>query len=86
MSLLALGCYALGMTMGQDKGFSDAPVMALLGVACAGGIVFLWRQTKALHPMLDLELFKKSAVELEPCHEFHGLHRYGQCLHSSFLF
>ncbi|MEW5725000.1 MAG: MFS transporter, partial [Thermodesulfobacteriota bacterium] len=61
---LTLGCYALGMTLGQRRGFGDGRVLTLLVSAAAGLALFLWTQKRAAQPMLDLGLFKNVLFSL----------------------
>jgi len=53
-----LGAYALGMTLGQDAGFSSPTVRALLLSALAGLLVFILIEKRVPQPMLDLNLFR----------------------------
>lgn len=55
---IALGCFALGMTLGQDQGFKISTVQTLLMIAAIGVISFLIVQRKIEFPMVDLSLFK----------------------------
>ncbi|MFC1838309.1 MFS transporter [Thermodesulfobacteriota bacterium] len=55
---IALGCFALGMTFGQDRGFGEVIVQLMLAIAFAGVIVFLFIENKIEFPMVDLSLFK----------------------------
>jgi hypothetical protein len=45
---LTLAAYALGMTLGQQNGFTDAGVRALLASAVVGLALFLWAERRAL--------------------------------------
>lgn len=56
--LMALGAYALGMTMGQDMGFGTHLVQALLVAAGAGLFLFLLLEKRIEQPMVDLALFR----------------------------
>ncbi len=58
MMFVALGCFALGMTLGQDQGFRDNIVQGLLLIAFVGVAVFIYNEKKAAFPMVDLSLFK----------------------------
>ncbi len=55
---IALGCFALGMTLGQDQGFKIGLVQMLLMAAAVGFILFLFIERKIRFPMVDLTLFK----------------------------
>lgn len=67
---LALGCYALGMTQGQERGFDTTLVKVLLLVALVGVGIFLWWQRNSPHPMLDLKIFKNPLLSLNLCMGF----------------
>jgi EmrB/QacA subfamily drug resistance transporter len=54
----ALVCYTLGMTRGQDAGFGDLPVLALLAGAVIGLAAFVYIETHVKQPMIDLALFQ----------------------------
>lgn len=51
-------CYALGMTLGQQVGFGQAGVVALLVLTAAGAVGFVRLQARLAQPMMDLSLFK----------------------------
>ena len=50
--------FALGMTHGQDQGFTNPVTLGLLAIAAVGLISFLWIETRLAQPMLDLHLFR----------------------------
>jgi len=54
----AMASYALGMTMGQDRGFAVLPVQLLLAAALGGLALLLFVETRAAQPMIDLGLFR----------------------------
>lgn len=53
-----VGSYALGMTLGQDRGFSAPLVLGLLITAAVGLAVFITVERFVDQPMIDLSLFK----------------------------
>lgn len=55
---ITLSCYALGMTYGQNQGFSSPIAVSLLGAAAIGLLGFLGIEVRAQQPMLDLKLFR----------------------------
>lgn len=55
---LTLAFYALGMTIGQQNGFSDPLVRGLLFGAVVGLVGFLWLETRVAQPMIELGLFR----------------------------
>jgi EmrB/QacA subfamily drug resistance transporter len=61
---IALGCFALGMTLGQDQGFKIGMVQALLVTAVIGVVLFLFIERKTEFPMIDLSLFKNVGFSL----------------------
>jgi EmrB/QacA subfamily drug resistance transporter len=61
---LTLALYALGMTLGQQNGFHLASTRILLLLALAGLGLFLWIETRAAQPMVDLSLFRNILFSL----------------------
>lgn len=59
-----MGSYALGMTLGQDRGFGQPLVMFLLAAAVAGLALFLWAENRASQPMIDLRMFRNVLFSL----------------------
>ncbi|MBW2621856.1 MAG: DHA2 family efflux MFS transporter permease subunit [Deltaproteobacteria bacterium] len=55
---LSLVCFALGMTMGQNRGFDDGLVQFLLIISGIGVVVFVITEARIRHPMVDLSLFR----------------------------
>ncbi len=55
--LVTLVCYALGMTLGQQWGFSAGRTLTLLAVAAVGVVTFLAVEARLSQPMIDLRLF-----------------------------
>lgn len=53
-----LTCYALGMTIGQDQGFTSGLALGLIAVAVVGLISFVGIERRTRYPMLDLQLFR----------------------------
>ncbi len=56
--LITLGSYALGMTLGQQIGFGDLRVTALLIAAATGLIAFVIAEQRVAQPMIELSLFR----------------------------
>jgi EmrB/QacA subfamily drug resistance transporter len=52
-----LAAYALGMTLGQSRGFQDGLILVLLGASAAGLVAFVAVESRMKQPMLDLRLF-----------------------------
>jgi EmrB/QacA subfamily drug resistance transporter len=61
---VALVCFALGMTEGQNHGFGSIRTLALLAIAIIGLISFLWVETQIKYPMLDLQMFRNLQFSL----------------------
>ncbi len=61
---VTLICYALGMTVGQARGFGDMFVLLLLGTALLGLIAFVITEVRVTHPMLDPQIFKNTLFSL----------------------
>lgn len=55
--LITLCCFALAMTIGQNQGFKNSTVFALLIVSIVGMVLFLRVENNIKHPMVDLSLF-----------------------------
>jgi EmrB/QacA subfamily drug resistance transporter len=52
-----LVCLLLGMTGGIGSGWLSPSILALLGVGVVAFVLFVVRERRAAHPMLDLHLF-----------------------------
>jgi EmrB/QacA subfamily drug resistance transporter len=55
--LVTLGSYAFGMTMGENLGFANPGILALLAASLIGLAVFLAVELRTPEPMVDLRLF-----------------------------
>jgi EmrB/QacA subfamily drug resistance transporter len=55
---VALGAYALAMTLGQDRGFADPLVWIFLGVGLVGLAIFVLVERRIAHPMIDFRIFR----------------------------
>jgi EmrB/QacA subfamily drug resistance transporter len=55
---LGLLCLTLGITIGQNDGFTAPAVIGLFGAAVALLLLFGWLETRVRYPMLDLSLFR----------------------------
>lgn len=62
--VLTLLCFALGMTHGQDYGFTNSGTIALLAIAAVGLFSFIWLEQRIRPPMLDLSLFSSVPFSL----------------------
>lgn len=62
--LITLGCFALGMTFGQNQGFKNGLVQSLLAIPVVGIILFLTIEKKVKYPMVDLTLFRDISFSL----------------------
>lgn len=61
---LSLVFFALGMTMGQNRGFDNGLVQLLLIISGIGVAVFVITEARIRHPMVDLSLFKDALFSL----------------------
>ena len=65
LALLAtIIAYALGMTIGEHRGFSDVPVLSLLFAAAVGLALFILVEKKSSQPMLNPALFKNALFSI----------------------
>src|SRR5690606_5445276 len=55
---ITLLAFLLGLTFGQDRGFTSLPVLGLLGLSLASLLVFYWVETHTDSPIIDLSLFQ----------------------------
>lgn len=53
-----LFCFAMGMTFGQEQGFTSSTSISLLSIAAIGLLGFIWIESRLKQPMLDLQLFR----------------------------
>jgi EmrB/QacA subfamily drug resistance transporter len=58
--LLALICFALGMTLVENLGFGDHTVLLLFLGAVCGGVLFAFSEKRSDHPMCDPSLMRNS--------------------------
>lgn len=56
--------FALAMTLGQEVGFGESLVVALLAVAGVAIGGFIWIETRAPQPMIDLQLFRNPLMSV----------------------
>lgn len=56
--------FALGMTQGQQQGFTSSTALMLLAIAVIGFLCFLWVENRVKQPMLDLKLFRSMQFSL----------------------
>jgi len=55
---ISLLCLLLALTIGQNQGFADPTVIALLGAFAAGLVLFIRTELNREQPMIDLRLFR----------------------------
>jgi hypothetical protein len=60
----ALGCYAMGMTLGQNQGFNSPLTLSLLFAAGLGLAALLFVEQRTDQPMIDLSLFRNPLFSL----------------------
>jgi MFS family permease len=61
---VTLSAYALGMTLGQDFGFTSTMVLILLIGTLPGLGIFLLAERRSVQPMVDLSLFRNLLFSL----------------------
>ncbi len=61
---VSLLCLLLGLTVGQEKGFTDTAVLQLFMTWLVGLVVFLVIEIKTEQPIIDLNLFKNRTFSL----------------------
>ncbi|MDF5721739.1 MAG: MFS transporter [Rhizonema sp. PD37] len=59
-----LVCFAVGMTEGQNHGFTSSKTLLLLAIAAIGLVSFLWLESHITQPMLDLQMFRNMQFSL----------------------
>ncbi len=57
IAVIALGCFVLGMTVGQELGFASVWSWGLLAIAAVSLAGFIWAESRIKQPMLDLFIF-----------------------------
>jgi EmrB/QacA subfamily drug resistance transporter len=57
-------CLTLGITLGQNEGFTTLPVLGLFAAAAVLLALFGWLETRVRYPMLDLSLFRAPQFSL----------------------
>lgn len=62
LAAASLGCFAMGMTHGQDHGFREGLTVALLALSVALLVVFVVVQQTRSHPMLELSIFHNAVL------------------------
>ena len=62
--LASLGCYALGMTLGQNLGFANPLPLALLAAALIGLAGLIAVEKRTAQAMIDLSLFRNPLFSL----------------------
>ena len=61
---ITLSAYALAMTLGQDRGFSNPTVLSLIGAGLAGLVLFFVVERRIEQPMIDFSLFRNFLFDL----------------------
>lgn len=58
LGVLGLGALAYGLTLASEHGWTGVAVLGMLALAIALLTLFLWREARASHPMMPLQLFR----------------------------
>lgn len=61
---LTLTCFIIGMTEGQNQGFTNPISLIWFFLAAISLYVFVWLENKIQQPMLDLQLLKNTRLSL----------------------
>lgn len=61
---VSLTCLLLALTWGQQVGFADRRILALLAGFLAGLIWFIWIELHTRHPMIELGMFRNRAFSI----------------------
>ena len=61
---VALLSFMLSLTLGQDRGFSDAAVWGLMALAAVALVAFIAIERRTEQPMLDLTLFRNRLLSV----------------------
>jgi EmrB/QacA subfamily drug resistance transporter len=56
--LASLLSVLMALSLSQQSGFTNPMVMALLGAGAGSLLLFVWIERRAVHPMVDLQLFR----------------------------
>ena len=62
MAVIVLGCFVIGMTVGQEQGFTSVWSLGLLAIAAIGLTLFIFAESRIKQPMLDLSIFHNLEV------------------------
>ena len=62
MAVIVLGCFVIGMTLGQEQGFTSAWSLGLLAFFAIGLCAFIFAESRIKQPMLDLSIFRNLEV------------------------
>ncbi len=62
--MVVLICYALGMTLAQDRGFSNSLIIGLLASAAVGLVIFVLVERSIQQPTVDLRLFRNTLLSI----------------------
>lgn len=62
--MAVLVCYALGMTLAQDRGFNNSLIMGLLASAIVGLAIFVIVERRIPQPTVDLRLFRNTLLSI----------------------
>ncbi len=54
----AIGALLIGMSLGQEGGWSSWQTRSFLGAAAVAMVAFVWFESRQAHPLVDLGLFK----------------------------
>ena len=58
LAVIGLGALAYGLTLASEHGWAGVTVLSALVLAILMLILFVWREARARHPMMPLQLFR----------------------------
>ncbi len=58
MATVAVGALLVGLSLGQERGWSSWETWLFLGMALLAMVAFPWLESRSPHPMVDLKLFR----------------------------
>lgn len=70
LATTAIGSLLVGLSFGQDRGWSSPGTVLLLGIALTAMTVFPWFESRRSHPLVDTKLLKNRTFALNNISRF----------------
>jgi len=64
LSTIAIGCFLVGLSFGQDAGWFSARTLLFFGTSVAALIAFPYFESRKTHPLIDVSLLKNRTFAL----------------------